>query len=190
MDSAPRQGLGTFFRALIDFVEEKGLLAQVREKVSPQTRALIEKPPRPMSFLPSRPIDEVETALLELTSAEVCVECGLAVARPLGWSLLQPVLRIAFQFLGQSAEPIFGNLDRFFSLVTRGIEFSWERGEKGGTVMARFDGPDTPEAAFHVLRGSLLFAFEASGTTGAVSAPEIVESTPAEAVVRYRVSWA
>ena len=190
METAPRQGLGTFFRSLIDFVEEKGLREQVRGLVSPQTQALIDKYPRPMSFLPSTPIDEVESALLKLTSADVCVECGLAVARPLGWSLLQPVLRIAFQFLGQSAEPIFSNLDRFFSLVTRGISFSWDREGKGGTVLARFDGPDTPEAAFHVLRGSLLFAFEASGTTGTVTAPEVVESTPFEAVVRYRVSWA
>jgi hypothetical protein len=190
MENAPRQGLGTFFRALIDFVDEKGLREQVRGKVSAETRALIDKFPRPMSFLPSKPIDEVEAALLELTNADVLVECGLAVARPLGWSLLQPVLRIAFQFLGQSPEPIFSNLDRFFSLVTRGIEFSWERGEKGGNVLARFDGPDTPEAAFHVLRGSLTFAFEASGTSGTVTAPELVESTPFEAVVRYRVSWA
>jgi hypothetical protein len=190
MDMAPRQGLGTFFRALIDFVDERGLREQVRAKVSPQTQALFDKPPRPMGFLPSKPIDEVEKALMELTSADVCVECGLAVARPLGWSLLQPVLRVAFQFLGQSAEPIFANLDRFFSLVTRGIEFSWEKGEKGGTVLARFNGPDTPEAAFHVLRGSLTFAYEAAGTTGSVSAPEVVESTAHEAVVRYRVSWA
>src|SRR4051812_39908088 len=189
METAPRQGLGTFFRALIDFVDERGLREQVRAKVSPQTQALIDKSPRPMSFLPSKPIDEVESALLELTSPDLCVECGLAVARPLGWSLLQPVLRFAFQFLGQSPEPIFTNLDRFFSLVTRGIGFSWEPGEKGGTVLARFDGPDTPVAAFHVLRGSLSFAFEASGTHGTVSAPEVVESTPHEAVVRYRVSW-
>ena len=189
MEIAPRQGLGTFFRALIDFVDERGLRDQVRAKVSPQTQALIEKFPRPMSFLPSKHIDEVETALLELTSPAVCVECGLAVARPLGWSLLQPVLRVAFQFLGQSAEPIFSNLDRFFSLVTRGIEFSWEKGEKGGTVLARFAGPDTPEAAFHVLRGSLTFAFEASGTSGTVSAPEVLESASHETVVRYQVTW-
>src|SRR5436305_1196330 len=190
METAPRQGLGTFFRALVDFVDERGLRERVRAKVSPETQALIDKFPRPMSFLPSKPIDEVEAALLELTGPDVCVECGLAVARPLGWSLLQPVLRIAFQFLGQSAEPIFSNLDRFFSMVTRGIDFSWEKAEKGGTVLARFAGPDTPEAAFHVLRGSLTFAYEASGTTGTVSPPEVVESTPHETVVRYRVSWA
>src|SRR5437870_1427688 len=127
METAPRQGLGTFFRALVDFVEEKGLHDQLRGLVSPDTRALMDKPPRPMAFLPSTPIDDLETALLKLTSAEVCVECGLYVARPLGWTLLKPVLLLAFQFLGQSPEPIFGNLDRFFSLVTRGISFSWNR---------------------------------------------------------------
>jgi hypothetical protein len=63
-------------------------------------------------------------------------------------------------------EPIFGNLDRFFSLVARGIAFAWAPLEKGGSVTATFEGPDTPEAALHVLRGSLQFVFEASGTTG------------------------
>lgn len=192
MGDSPRQVLGTFFRAVIDFVEKRGLMAQLREKVSPQTQALIDKPPRPLSFISSEPIDEVQAALGTLAGPEVLRECGLASARPLGWSLLQPMLRMAFQMFGQSPGHIFGNLDMFFSLVVRGISFSFARkkGEKGGTVITRFEGADTPEAAFHLLRGSLEFVFEASGTTGTVGAPEVVESTPAAALVHYRVSWA
>lgn len=187
MDISPRQGLGQFFRALCDFLDERGLREQVRSQVSAPVQALMDRPPRPLAYLPSGPIDEVEAALLKLAGAEVCVEAGLAVARPLGWSLLQPVLRMSFQLFGQSPEPVFANLDRFFSMVTRGIEFSWDSGKR--EVLAKFSGEGTPEAAYHVLRGTLAFAFEVSGTVGEVSTPEVVDATPQLTVVRYRVSW-
>jgi len=81
------------------------------------------------------------------------------------------------------------NLDRFFSMVTRGITFSWQPGERCGAVLTRFDGEGTPGAAFHVLRGTLLFAYELSGTVGEVGMPQVVESTPAGVTVRYDVRW-
>ena len=56
-------------------------------------------------------------------------------------------------------------------------------------MLARFNGEGTPEAAFHVLRGTLLFAFEVSGTSGEVSPPEVIESTAGDTVVRYQVRW-
>ena len=178
MADAPRQGLGTFFRALLDVVEERGLRDPVRDLVSEPTRALIDAPPRALSFIPSAPIDEIESALQKLIGDEALVDCGLACARPLGWSLLQPVIRMAFMMFGQSPEPIFGNLDRFFSMVTRGITFSWAQQGKGGAVCARFAGEGTPEAAFHVLRGTLLFVYELSGTVGEVGPPEVLDPLP------------
>lgn len=187
--TSPRQGLGTFFHALLGFVEGRALLPQVRAKVSPETQALIDHPPRALGFIDSKPIDEVEEALGTLVPPEVLSECGLACARPLGWSLLQPVLRLAIQFLGQSPEPIFGNLDMFFSLVIKGINFSFERREKGGTVLARFAGEAPPAAAFQVRRGTLLFVFEATSTKGSIGEPELVESTPSGTTVRYQVRW-
>jgi hypothetical protein len=186
---APRQGLGSFFRALMDFVDERGLREQVRAAVSPATRTVIDDPPHSLSFIPSTPIDEIESALQGLAGNEALAECGIACARPLGWSLLQPIIRMAFMLFGQSPEPIFSNLDRFFSMVTRGIAFSWEPAEKGGTILTRFSGEGTPEAAFHVLRGTLLFVYEVSGTVGEVAPPEVVESMPAGVTVRYVVRW-
>ena len=189
MLDAPRQGLGSFFRALLDFVDERGVRARVRELVSAETRELIDKPPRPLAFIASTPIDEIETALQKLLGNAALVDCGVACARPLGWTMLQPVLRIAFQLLGQSPEPIFSNLERFFSLVTRGIHFAWEGQDQGGMVLARFEGPDTPQAAFHVLRGTLLFVYEVTCTQGEVGPPELIESAAEGCAVRYAIRW-
>jgi hypothetical protein len=173
----------------MDFVDKRGLREQVRAEVSPGTRAVIDAPPRSLSFIPSAPIDEIESVLQRIAGNKALAECGVACARPLGWSVLQPVIRMAFTLFGQSPEPIFSNLDRFFALVTRGISFSWEPGEKGGLVLARFAGEGTPDAAFHVLRGTLLFVYEVSGTVGEVESPQVVESTPAGVTVRYAVRW-
>jgi|1186.fasta_scaffold34400_2 hypothetical protein len=189
MIDAPRQGLGQFFGALMEFVDARGLREQVRAAVSPPTQQVIDHPPRALSFIPSTPIDEIETALQKLAGNDALIECGIACARPLGWTLLQPVLRMAFTLFGQSPEPIFSNLDRFFSMVTRGITFSWQSGEKGGSVLARFAGEGTPDAALHVLRGTLIFVYEVSGTVGEVGPPVTVDTSPEGTSVRYDVRW-
>jgi hypothetical protein len=51
--NAPRQGLGSFFRNLVDFIAERGLVNEVLARVSPETRSIWEKPPRPLSWLAS-----------------------------------------------------------------------------------------------------------------------------------------
>ncbi len=97
---------------------------------------------------------------------------------------------MAFLLLGQTPAVVFENLDRFFALVTRGITFSYMADSpRAGVVVARFDGPDTPEAAYHVLQGSLHFIFELCGVSGEVGPGDVSESTPAGASVHYRVRW-
>src|SRR5437899_5632698 len=166
MEGAPRQGLGSFFRALMDFVGERGLREQVRASVSATTRATIDDPPRVLSFIPSTPIDDIESVLQKLVGDDGLAECGMACARPLGWTLLQPIIRMAFMVFGQSPEPIFANLDRFFSMVTRGITFSWQPGDKGGSVLTRFAGEGTPEPGLPCAQRHLAICLRTVGTGG------------------------
>jgi hypothetical protein len=187
---APRQGLGTFFRNILDFIYERGRKADVLERVSPQTRALCDAPPGWFSWVPSVHIDELEAAFLEVAGREQTVELGRVCSQNLGTTVVRPVLRMAFLLLGQSPAAVFENLDRFFSLVTRGINFTYSpQTSRSGEVVARFEGPGTPEAAFHVLQGSLQFIFELCGVSGQVDPVQMAESTPAGTTVRYRVRW-
>jgi hypothetical protein len=187
---APRQGIGSFFRNIVDFIEERGRKAEVLERVSPQTRALWEKPPGWFSWVPSVHIDELESAFLAVAGRGQTVELGRVCSQSLGTTVVRPVLRMAFLLLGQTPAVVFENLDRFFSMVTRGITFTYTGDSpQSGVVVARFDGPDTPEAAYHVLQGSLQFIFELCGVSGEVGPAQVAESTPVGATVRYRVRW-
>jgi hypothetical protein len=187
---APRQGIGGFFRHIVAFIESRGAKDAVLAAVPPETRALFADPPRVTAWVPSKHIDELEAAFLKVAGREATVEMGRVCSRSLGATIVQPVLRLAFMLLGQGPATIFENLDRFFSLATRGIEFTWEpQAKKAGMVTARFVGPDTPEAAFHVLQGSLEFIFDLCGVSGEVGTAEVEEESDAGATVRYRVSW-
>src|SRR2546428_12162653 len=116
MEGAPRQGLGSFFRALMDFVDERGLREQVRAGVSAATRATIDDPPRVLSFISSTAIEDTESLLQKLVGDEGLAECGIACARPLGRTIQQPITRMAFLVFGQSPRPLLPSLDRSFSL--------------------------------------------------------------------------
>jgi len=186
----PRQALGSFLRSILEWVDSRKLREQVRARVSPETQAFFDKPPGPLSWISSAPIDEVETAIGEVLGKKALYDLGLVTARGLGGTMIQPVIRAAFFLFGQTPDTAFGNLDRFFTLATRGISFSYTPKSSGvGVVEARFAGPGTPQAAFEVLRGSLGFVFEVSSPAGQVDPPEIVSNDAAGAVVRYRVSW-
>ena len=55
--------LGSVFRLTVDFLEQRGCKAQVKQKVSAATAQLIDKPPFPFAWIPATPMDEVESAL-------------------------------------------------------------------------------------------------------------------------------
>jgi hypothetical protein len=187
---APRQGIGCFFRHIVEFIDRSGVKDEVLAAVSPETRALVEKPPRSTAWVPSRHIDELEAAFLRAAGRDLTVEMGRVCSRTLGATIVQPVLRLAFMLLGQGPATVFENLDRFFSLATRGIDFGWAcESKKSGVVSARFVGPDTPDAAYHVLQGSLEFIFDLCGVSGEVGGAEVVEQSDAGSTVHYRVSW-
>ena len=97
---APRQGLGTFFRNILDFIYERGHKAEVLERVSPRTRQLCDKPPGWFSWVPSVHIDELEAAFLTVAGRDMTVELGRVCSQNLGTTVVRPVLRIAFLLAG------------------------------------------------------------------------------------------
>ncbi|HUJ25204.1 MAG TPA: hypothetical protein VLW85_04245 [Myxococcales bacterium] len=187
--ASPRQAHAVFFRAIVAFLEERGLTARVRERVSEPTRWVIDRPPWIGRWIPSLPVDEIESVLFEIGGAQLNVSLGRFAAEQMVHKRLTPVVNALFAVLGRSPESLFRNLNLCFSLATRGISFAYVAGGSDGKhVVAHFCGQGTPEAAWHALRGALMHAFVISGTRGAVGEPVRVTETEQGVTVRYPVT--
>src|SRR5947208_3824382 len=183
--------LGSVFRLTVDFLEQRGCKAQVKQKVSATTAQLIDKPPFPFAWIPATPMDEVESALSLVAGRDACVDLGLTAARKLGGSLIQPVLKMATALFGNTPATVFQNLERFYSMVLKGMRFEYESsGPREGTIRARADGAGVPAALFDVTRGNLTYVFELCGVRGTVDPPEQLRIGDSGAEARYAVRWA
>jgi hypothetical protein len=186
----PRGYLGSAFRVAVDFLDQRGCATQVKEKVSPTTAELIEKPPFPFAWMPAVAMDELESALSMVAGRQACVDLGMTAGRKLGGSVIQPVLKMATALFGNTPATVFQNLERFYSMVLKGMKFEYEAtGPKAGIVRATAGGPRVPAALFDVTRGNLSYVFELCGVQGTVSAPEDIRCDDRHGEARYKVQW-
>ena len=189
-DATARGYIGSAFRAAVDFVQQRGLGASVRERVSPETARLMDKPPFAFSWMPARPMDELQEALGALGGRQACVDLGMAAGRSLGGSVIAPVLRMATSLFGNTPATVFQNLERFYSMVLRGMTVEYQAvNDREGLVIARALGAGIPAALFDVTRGNLAFVFELCGSSGKVSEPDGVRIDAQNGEARYRVTW-
>jgi hypothetical protein len=183
--------LGSAFRVAVEFLDHRGCAMQVKEKVSPSTADLIEKPPFPFAWMSAAAMDELESALSTVAGREACVDLGMTAGRKLGGSVIQPVLKMATALFGNTPATVFQNLERFYSMVLKGMAFEYEAtGPKSGVVRARAEGPQVPAALFDVTRGNLAYVFELCGVKGTVSPPEDIRCDERRGEARYKIEWA
>jgi hypothetical protein len=182
--------IGASFKSAVDFIQQRGLAKQVLADCAPETARLVEKPPVILSWMDSKPLDELETLIAKHAGRQACVDLGLEAARKLGGTMVQPVLRLAMTLFGQTPATLLANLDRFYPLVTSGMHFEYEpASDTEGVVAMTCDGPGVPPAVFDVTRGNLMYMIELCQRQGTVDAPELVSSDPTATVVRYRARW-
>jgi hypothetical protein len=190
VESNERGYLGSAFRVAVDFVQQRGCSALVKQKVSPATAELIDKPPFPFAWMPAVAMDELQSALSAVAGREACVDLGITAGRKLGGSVIQPVLKMATALFGNTPATVFQNLERFYSMVLKGITFEYQVvGPKEGLIRARVDGANVPAALFDVTRGNLTYVFELCGVNGTVGAPEELRCDNAGGQARYKVQW-
>ena len=188
--SEERGYIGQVVRVTLDFIEQRGLTARVREKVSPETARLMAKPPFPFGWLPPAPMDELETLVGEFGGREASVELGLHAARKIGGTMMEPIIRTALTFFGSSPATIFAHLDRIYPAAVRGWHFEYQAlSGKSGVITARSEGPGVPAAIFDVMRGNLSWPFEVCSVSGETDAPEVVRHDASGAELRFNVRW-
>jgi hypothetical protein len=182
--------LGSAFRVTIEFIHQRGCTALVKQKVSEATKQLMEKPPFPFAWMAATPMDELESAISAVAGREACVELGLVAGRKLGGSVIQPVLKMATALFGNTPATVFQNLERFYSMVLKGMTFEYEAtGPREGAVRVRATGAGVPAALFDVTRGNLTYVFELCGVQGTVEPPEQIRSDAFATEARYQLRW-
>lgn len=185
-----RQALGTFFRDLLACVEKGGWMPQVRERVSPATRQAMDDPPWQLAWVGSAAIDDIEQAVGAVAGRAALVELGLQTARAQAGSLLRPLLRTVLKLFAQDPAGVFARLNWFYGVAVRGIDLKYRpAGPDAGVVEARFEGLEVPDAAYHVMEGSLRLVFELCGVRGSVGERELKYIEPTHSVVWYAVTW-
>jgi len=182
--------LGSAFRIAVEFVEQRGCTALLTQKVSKETAELIEKPPFPFAWMPAKPMDELQSALASVAGRQACVDLGFTAGRKLGGSVIQPVLKMATVLFGNTPATLFQNLERFYTMVLKGMTFEYESlGPREGIVRTTALGPNVPNALFDVTRGNLTYVLELCGVQGAVDEPDGVRCDSRKGEARYKVRW-
>lgn len=183
-----REVIAAVFRAALDYIGRKKRLEAVIQRVPEATARVIEKPPMPLRFMSAEHIDQVYVAYGEHATRRELVELGLHLSRATGTGAAAPVLKVALSLFGATPLSVFSNMDRFFSLATRGISFSWEQtGDSSGYVDTIFAPGAPPPASATVLEGNLAYTFEMLGVkTGLIDNRQSFDGGHR---VRLRAQW-
>jgi|SRR6266849_6560315 len=191
MADKTRGCLGTVYRVTAEFLTERKMLEEVKARVSPDTRKLLEKAPFAFAWQESAPLEEIERILFAMPGGrKLCVDLGHAAGRQLSSSMIKPVLKMAISLFGQTPGSLFANLDRFFSMVVRGFTFRYEeRAPREGIVYAEIAGGGIHESLFDQIRGNLLTVYDLCSVKGEVGEPQVVRRDDDGALVSLPVRW-
>jgi hypothetical protein len=189
-EHTPRGYIGLSVRCGIDFIAQKGLTGKVRADASPAVQKALDHPPSKLGWHDATVLDEMETLLLKHGGRQACVDLGYFAAESLGGGIVKPVLSFALQIFGTTPQTIFSNLDRFYSIVTRGLRYEFEPvSDKSGTVLLTAEGPNPPPALFDVCRGNLVYLLDLGGVSGTVDPYQPRSADRSRTVVSFAAHW-
>ena len=190
VERGPRGYIGLSVRCGIDFINDLGLTAKVRADASPATQQALDNPPAKLGWHDATVLDELETLLLKHGGRQACVDLGHYAGVSLGGGIVKPVLGFALQIFGTTPQTIFNNLDRFYSIVTRGLHYEYQPvTEKSGTIVLTAEGQNPPPALFDVCRGNLVYLLDLAGVTGTIEPYEMRSESAMKTVVTFAARW-
>jgi hypothetical protein len=181
--------LGAVYRITFDFLKARALVDELKEKLSPDSLLLLEKPPFPFSWQDAATLEEIER-ILYAKSPQLAADLGFAAAKYLSGNIVAPVFKMAMTLFGGTPDVLFAHLDRFFSMVVRGFTFRYEAaGAKEGRVFAVIAGGRVHPSVFQQLKGNLHMMYGICGATGSVDEPRVLRSDETGAEISLGVRW-
>lgn len=181
-----RATIGVTVRGIVSALEAAGVCDEIRPKLSPEARRLIDSPPYHIAWIDDRLIDEIVYSAEALRGHDFVRDVGYAVTRDSSGPMLSPILRMIMAASGSAPSTLFSNLNRIVPMETRGLTTSYERvDDRSGVVVLTF-AEKVPPCALAFWEGVLRFPFDLCNVKGEVGAAEL---SPDGMSARVKVKW-
>jgi hypothetical protein len=163
------------FIAAREWLERRAALAQVLERVRPETRALLDDPPVRTAWLSCDVFEDVYQAIAGLLGVESVRELGHEATRDsLASSILRPILE-AVASVSSSPAQMFAKLNLSIQASMKGVTTKYrETGERSGVVTAFYAAP-LPPMVMQASLGALRYTFDLCEVQGTVTLLHVEE---------------
>src|SRR3989442_2077917 len=134
----PRQFRPSVLRAYADELEPRGILKEVKRRLSPQAFDALDGA-RKGNWFGGEILDELHSHVEAIQGREAVREIGLALIKSGGiGKVVSPIISFALGFVGAGPDSIFSRLPSMGQVMAKGLSFEWiPRGKHAGTVRLR-----------------------------------------------------
>jgi hypothetical protein len=157
-------------------LERQGLLGQIRSSLSDATRQAIDSGNAAPRWIDGSVFDDLLCRLVSSAGREAAF--GLGHRAMHGGAVgvaLQPLISFVLSHWADPAA-LFARANGMAAIVSQGTLVSWTpKGERRGTLRLQCEEP-VPDASWAAWEGALSYAFDLTGTSGAIGPTRILDA--------------
>ena len=187
VEPAAKAGMLRGFAAAL---KREGLYDKVRAKLTPSVAALLDNPPPASVWVESKDIEPLHIAIQEVA--------GLAGVRKISRAAvtlgLLPFAKIVIdgflRLFGATPHTLLSRISDMSRTSTRGIEYEYvQTSERTARMLVRYPAQtNVPISVFSVAAGGFEAMIDATGATGTVSEPEVINDGRGNSA-RFVIEW-
>jgi hypothetical protein len=178
---------GSVIRSQIEQLRKAGLYEQALERVAPEARKYLEKPPLSLARIPPLTEYEIWRVIGETKGAQGAKDMGYQLmGEPMGL-LIRPILKSILAMMGSTPHSLYSNLPTITAAAATNQTFVYEKkGPTNGTLSITVPTAPGSEWFFFAWEGMLAFAFELCQVKGEVW-PHETKDDGRTAI--FRIKW-
>jgi hypothetical protein len=171
---APWSLAGIVMSGYVETLRSRGLLVRVRSRVSPATRALLDRPPLAICSFDGTALDELLVALQDIAGDEVIRQVAAETCRNCLRPVLRPVLHGTLSLFGKTPRALFADLNSIMIPIIHRLRFDYDALEDTFGLLSIVFPTETRAATFVSWEGIARFAIEFAGRVPDVRGHEAV----------------
>ena len=164
---------GYLFRGFLSALEQEGMLAAVKERVSPDVRVVIDTPPLAGAWMGGHLLDAVSDAVMTVHGAAALRRVHSAAVNRGAMTVLRPVAESVMRVAGVSPGKLLSQINRLTQSAVRGMEHQWEDKGPDSGVLTTSVKADVSDAFFEGTAGSIQIVFDLCHVVGRIGSPKV-----------------